>query len=56
MSPMDPATIDDHDHLFPNFAQGRHHLMDVLAEFLGIKMGHNFIEDFGGAVLHGADN
>jgi hypothetical protein len=56
MSSMDPATIDDHDHLFPNFAQGRHHLMDVLAEFLGIKMGHNFIEDFGGAVLHGADN
>ena len=53
---VDPAPIDDHDHLFPNFAEGRHHLMDILAEFLGIKMGHDFIEDFGGAVLHGADN
>ena len=53
---MEPAAIDDHDHLFPNFAEGHHHLMDRLAECLGITMGHDFREDCGGAVLHGADN
>src|SRR5712691_2962596 len=25
--------------------------MDVLAQFLGVKMGHNFIEDFGSSIL-----
>src|SRR2546425_12851617 len=56
MGPLDPAPIDDHADLFPNFAEGRHHVMAILAEVLGIKMGHDFREDFGGAVLHGADN
>src|SRR2546426_5190373 len=56
MGPLDPAPIDDHADLFPNVAEGRHHVMAILAEVLGIKMGHDFREDFGGAVLHGADN
>src|SRR2546428_2492761 len=49
--PMDPAAIDDHHDLFAGFAEGRHHLMEILAQFLGIKVRHDFIEDFGGAIL-----
>jgi hypothetical protein len=31
-------------------------LVDVLAEFQGIKMGHDFIEDAAGTILHGAND
>jgi hypothetical protein len=48
---MDPAAIDNHHDLFVCFAEGRHHLMAILAQFLGIKVGHDFIEDFGGPIL-----
>src|SRR5262249_41213613 len=51
MGPMDAAAIDDHHHLFPDFAERCHDLMNVLAELLGIKVGHDFIEDFGSAIL-----
>ena len=54
--PMDPAAIDDHHDLFAGFAEGRHHLMDILAQLLGIKVGHDFIEDFGGAILDRAND
>ncbi len=54
--PMDPAAIDDHDDLFPDFAEGGHHLMPILASLLGIKVGHDFIKDFGGAVLDGPND
>src|SRR5262245_50915564 len=37
-------------------AKERHHLMDILAKPLGIKLGDDFIEDFRGAILDGADN
>ena len=43
--PMDPAAIDDHHDLFVRFAEGRHHLMEILAQFLGIKVRHDFIAD-----------
>jgi hypothetical protein len=49
--PMDAAAIDDHHDLFPGFAEGGHHLMHRLAQLLGIKVGHDFIKDFGGAIL-----
>ena len=49
--PMDPATIDDHHDLFAGFAEGRHDLMEILAQLLGIKVRHDFIEDFGGPIL-----
>src|SRR5205809_7977455 len=49
--PMDPAAIDDHHDLFPGLAEGRHHLMNIVAQLLGIKVRHNFIKDFGGAIL-----
>jgi hypothetical protein len=49
--PMDPAAIDDHHDLFAGFAEGGHHLMDILAQLLGIKMRDDLIEDFGGPIL-----
>src|SRR6266568_1409869 len=56
MLPMDSAAIDDHHDLFASFAEGRHDLMDILAQLLGIKVGHDFIEDFGGAILDRPNN
>src|SRR5262245_12263092 len=48
---MDAAAIDDHHDLLPSFAERRHDLMNILAQLLGIKVGHDFIKDFGGAIL-----
>ena len=30
--------------------------MEILAQFLGIKVGHDFIEDLGCAILHSSNN
>ena len=49
--PVDPAAIDDHHDLFVRFAEDRHHLVNILTQLLSIKVRHNFIEDFGGAIL-----
>src|SRR6266568_52889 len=49
--PMDPAAIDDHHDVFPAFAEDGHHLMEILTQLPGIKVGHDFIEDFGGTIL-----
>ena len=49
--PMNPAAVDDHHDLFAGFAEGRHDLMEILAQLLGIKVRHDFIEDFGGTIL-----
>ena len=49
--PVDPAAIDDHHDLFAAFAESRQDLMQILAELLSIKVGHDFREDFGGAIL-----
>jgi hypothetical protein len=54
--PMEPTAIDDHHHLFLGFAEGRHDLMEILAQFLGIKMRDDFVEDFGGAILDRAND
>jgi hypothetical protein len=56
MRSMDPTAIDDHHDLFLGFAEGRHHLVEILAQLLGIKMGDDFIEDFGGAILDGPND
>jgi hypothetical protein len=48
---VDPATIDDHHDLFASFAEDRHHLVNILPQLLGIKVRHNFIEDFGSTIL-----
>ena len=54
MRPVDPAAIDDHDNLFAGFAEDRHHLMEILAQLLGIKVGHDFIEDARRPILDSA--
>ena len=50
--PMDPTPIDDHHNLFLGFPERRHHLVDILAQLRRIKVWDDFIEDFGGTVLH----
>jgi hypothetical protein len=56
VGPMDPTAIDDHHDLFASFPEDRHHLMDILPQLQGIKVGHDFIEDFGGPILDGAQD
>ena len=51
VGPMDPAATNDHHDVFAGFAEQRHHLMEILAELLGITVRHDFIEDFRGAIL-----
>ncbi len=53
---MDTAAIDDHHDVFAGFAEGRHYLVNILTQLLGIKVRHDFIEDFGGAILHRAND
>src|SRR5215475_166764 len=53
---VNTTAIDHHHHLFPRGAKDVHHLVDILTEFVGIKMGHNFIENARGAILHRADD
>jgi hypothetical protein len=48
---VDPAAIDDHHDLFAGGTEGGHHLVDILAQLLGIKVRDDFIEDFGGPIL-----
>ena len=54
--PMDATAVGHHDHLFAGTAKEGHHLMDVLAKSLRIKMGNHLIADFGGPVLDSADD
>ena len=54
--PMDPAAVDDHHHLFAGVAKDAHDLREILAQLLGIKVRHDFIEDFRGAILDSADD
>src|SRR4029450_106524 len=54
--PVDAAPIDDHDDLFAGLAESCHHLVDILAQLLRIKVGDDFIEDFRGAILDRADH
>ena len=56
LRPMDATAVGHHDHLFAGMAKEGHHLRDVLAQPLRIKMGDNLIEDFGSAILDCADN
>ena len=49
---VDATAIDYHHHLFVCGTKGVSHWVDVLTEFVGIKLGHEFIEDARGAVLH----
>jgi len=54
--PRHPAAIDDHHDLCAGLAERCQHLREVLAQFLGITMGDDFREDFGGAIRHSAED
>ena len=54
--PVDATAVGDHDHLFAGVAKEGHHLMDILAQPLCIKMGDDLVEDFGGAILDRAND
>ena len=54
--PVDATAVGDHDHLFAGVAKEGHHLMDILAQPLRIKMGDDLIEDFRGPILDGTDD
>ena len=56
VGPMNPTAIDDHHDLCAELAERRHDLMDILTQLLGIKMGHDLIENFGGPILDRADD
>jgi hypothetical protein len=56
MRPMDATAIDDHDDLFASFAKDAHDLMNILAQLLGVTMGHELIEDPRRAILDGSDH
>ena len=53
---VDTTAVGNHDDLFRGFAEGRHHLMDIWAQLLGIAMGDDLIKDFRGPLLDGADD
>jgi hypothetical protein len=54
--PMDATAVGDHDDLFPGVAKEGHHLMDILAQPLRIKMGYDLVEDFRGPILDGTND
>jgi hypothetical protein len=54
--PVDATAVGDHDHLFPSVAKEGHHLMDILAQPLRVKLRDDLIDNARGAILHGADD
>ena len=54
--PVHTTAIDHQHHLFSRGAKDVPHLVEILTECVGIKMGHNCIEDARGAILHRADD
>jgi hypothetical protein len=54
--PVDATAVSDHDDLFPRVTKEGHHLMDILAQPLRVKMGDELIDDARGAILHGPDD
>ena len=54
--PLDATAVGHHDHLCAGVATEGHHLMEVLAKPLCLKMRDNLIEDFGGPILDSADD
>ncbi len=54
--PVDATAVGDHDDLFPGVPKEGHHLMNILAQPLRIKMGDDLIEDFRGAISDGTDD
>lgn len=53
---MDATAVGHYHDLFPGVAEDGHHLMEILPKVLGIKMGHDFIENAVGAILDSPDD
>jgi hypothetical protein len=53
---MDATAVGDHDHLFSRVAKEGHHLMDILAQPLCVKVRDDLIDDARGTILHSADD
>jgi hypothetical protein len=51
--PMEAAAIDDHHDLCASGAEGGPHLLERVAQLLGLTMWDNLREDLGGAILDG---
>jgi len=56
MRPMDATPVNHHDDFLARFAKDVHDLMDILAQLLGVKVRHNFIEDARRPILDGPDD
>jgi hypothetical protein len=56
MGSMDTAPVDDQHDLCPGCAESGHHLLEIVAQLLGITMGDDFREDCGGAIRHSAED
>ena len=56
VSSVDTTAIGDHHHLLATRPKDAHHLMDILAVFMGIKMGHDLVDNPRGAIRHRADD
>ena len=51
LRPVDATAVGDHDHLFASVAKKGHHLMDILAQPLRIKMGDDLVERTSDTIL-----
>jgi hypothetical protein len=56
VGPLEPTAIDDPDDVCAGLAAGRHDVMEIVASFLSLKVGHDWREDVRGALLDGADD
>jgi hypothetical protein len=54
--PVDAAAVDDHHDLCAGCAEGGHHVMEIVAQLLGVTMRDDLREDFGCPILHGANH
>src|SRR5262245_44443328 len=54
--PMDPALIDHHHDLFPGCAEGRHHVLERVAQCLGLTGRDDLMDDARGPILHGPND
>ena len=51
LRPVEATAVGDHDHLLARVAQAGQHWMAIVAQPLRLNMGHDLVEDVGGAIL-----
>ena len=52
--PVDTPAVGDHDDRLPRVAPEGHHLMDIVAQPLCVKMRDDLIDDARSAIVHGS--